>query len=589
MKKKDFGRVALITAGVLAGAFAVLHRAGKKNKEKNEAGIDDDNQYLNNSDARKNKQIVQHKPSDYECVWKPIIDKTLSFAGLVTLAPVYGVLSLAIVIDDPGPVLFKQKRVGKNKHFFQLHKFRSMKMSTPHDVPTHMLENPEQYIGRVGRFLRKTSLDELPQIWDIFVGNMSIIGPRPALWNQEDLIEERDKYGANDINPGLTGWAQINGRDELEIHDKAKLDGDYTKKVGKGGLQALIFDIKCFLGTFLSVLREDGVVEGGTGTIHSEYKYEYRDVDKEGIKPEDEYQTGMHREKTAPGLNIIAEKCGTDNRDLSCHHNVLIFGKGSYVGTHIKEHLEKFDYTVTELEARSDAWKNFDFGSYDVVYHVAGIAHMKETDDNAYLYYEVNRNLAYNVAKRAKYVGVKQFIYMSSMSVYGLEESRELITINTPTNPNTNYGKSKLQAEQKLQELEDDNFTVSLLRPPMVYGPGAPGNLGKLFKAVRKAHVFPTLNNERSSISIDNLSEGIKQVIEHGLAGVIILQDSAYRCTSEIIRNEMENEGVKVNFTSAFNPAVKALIGKVDAVTKAFGNLRYKLNNTNKYTGGSDE
>ena len=309
MKKKDIGKIVLITAGVLTGAFAVLHIAGKKNKEKNEAGIDDDNQYLKNSGGGKLNQIVHYETSVYERIWKPVIDKTLSFAGLVVLAPIYGVLSLAIVIDDPGPVLFKQKRVGKNKHFFQLHKFRSMKMSTPHDVPTHMLENPEQYITRVGRFLRKTSLDELPQIWDIFIGNMSIIGPRPALWNQDDLIEERDKYSANDINPGLTGWAQINGRDELKIPDKAKLDGDYIKKVGKGGLHALVFDVKCFLGTFLSVLREDGVVEGGTGELHKKQQYEYAGIDhSEMTFPEDQYQT------ETTNIEIIEKQKETRNK-----------------------------------------------------------------------------------------------------------------------------------------------------------------------------------------------------------------------------------------------------------------------------------
>lgn len=145
-----------------------------------------------------------------------------------------------------------------------LHKFRSMKMCTPHDMPTHLLENPEQYITSVGKILRKTSLDELPQIWDIFVGNMSIIGPRPALWNQCDLVEERDKYGANDVKPGLTGWAQINGRDELEINVKAKLDGDYTEHISFG------FDMKCFFGTIISVLKHEGVVEGGTGKMNKE-------------------------------------------------------------------------------------------------------------------------------------------------------------------------------------------------------------------------------------------------------------------------------------------------------------------------------
>ena len=195
---------------------------------------------------------------------KRAIDVSLSFFGLVLLSWLYLILAVAIFIDDPGPVLFTQKRVGIGKTHFKLHKFRSMKMSTPHDTPTHMLDNPEQYITRVGKFLRKFSLDELPQIWDIFVGDMSIIGPRPALWNQYDLIAERDKYGANDVKPGLTGWAQINGRDELEIPVKAKLDGEYVRKM------SFEFDCRCFLGTIFSVLKSDGVVEGGTGEIHKE-------------------------------------------------------------------------------------------------------------------------------------------------------------------------------------------------------------------------------------------------------------------------------------------------------------------------------
>jgi O-antigen biosynthesis protein WbqP len=145
-----------------------------------------------------------------------------------------------------------------------------MKMSTPHDIPTHQLENPDQYITGVGKFLRKTSLDELPQIWDIFIGKMSIIGPRPALWNQDDLIAERDKYGANDVKPGLTGWAQINGRDELEIPAKAKLDGKYTEAIKKGGFKAFAFDVRCFFGSIISVFKSDGVVEGGTGEINKE-------------------------------------------------------------------------------------------------------------------------------------------------------------------------------------------------------------------------------------------------------------------------------------------------------------------------------
>ena len=200
----------------------------------------------------------------YGKFFKRLIDIFLSFWGLVVLSPVFVLISLLIIIDDPGPVFFTQKRVGINKKFFKLHKFRSMKMSTPHDMPTHLLENPDQYITKIGKFLRKSSLDELPQIWDIFVGNMSIIGPRPALWNQDDLVAERDKYGANDVRPGLTGWAQINGRDELEIPVKAKFDGEYVENI------SFAFDCKCFFGTIFSVLRHDGVVEGGTGELHKQ-------------------------------------------------------------------------------------------------------------------------------------------------------------------------------------------------------------------------------------------------------------------------------------------------------------------------------
>mgnify|MGYP002510812943 CR=1 FL=1 len=204
----------------------------------------------------------------YEKVIKRFIDLVLSALGLIFLSWLYLILSIAIMISDPGPVMFSQKRVGIHKTFFQLHKFRSMKMSTPHDMPTHMLENPEQYITNIGQFLRKSSLDELPQIWDIFTGKMSIIGPRPALWNQDDLVRERDKYGANDVKPGLTGWAQINGRDELEISVKAQLDGEYTKKLKAGGMKAFLFDCRCFISTIFSVARGDGVIEGGTGEIH---------------------------------------------------------------------------------------------------------------------------------------------------------------------------------------------------------------------------------------------------------------------------------------------------------------------------------
>lgn len=217
--------------------------------------------------ARNMPAKPSYVPSFYTAHIKPVLDTILAFSGLLLLSPVFLVIVLAIVVDDPGPVFFTQKRVGKGKTFFRLHKFRSMKMSTPHDVPTHQLSNPEQYITRVGKFLRKTSLDELPQIWDIFRGKMSIIGPRPALWNQADLVAQREKYAANDVTPGLTGWAQINGRDALEIPVKAKLDGEYIVR------QSFLFDCRCFWETIASVLKHEGVVEGGTGQLHKQEQF----------------------------------------------------------------------------------------------------------------------------------------------------------------------------------------------------------------------------------------------------------------------------------------------------------------------------
>lgn len=197
----------------------------------------------------------------YRKFGKRLLDLLLSACGIVVLSPVYLLIAAAIKLDDPGPVFFRQKRVGIHKTHFEILKFRTMKMDTPHDIPTHLLDDPDRYITRVGHVLRKTSLDELPQIFQIFTGKMAVIGPRPALWNQYDLIAERDKYGANDVRPGLTGWAQINGRDELPIDVKARLDGEYVEKL------SFLFDLRCFLGTIVSVAKHDGVVEGGTGQL----------------------------------------------------------------------------------------------------------------------------------------------------------------------------------------------------------------------------------------------------------------------------------------------------------------------------------
>lgn len=200
----------------------------------------------------------------YQHYTKRLFDIMLSLLGLIVLAIPMVIIALIVKLDSPGPVFFWQKRVGIHKSHFMMPKYRTMRTDTPHDMPTHLLTNPDQWITRGGRVLRKTSLDELPQILCIFTGKMSIIGPRPALWNQYDLLEERDKYGANDIRPGLSGWAQINGRDELPIEVKAKLDGEYVQKM------SFLFDLKCFVGTVWKVAKREGVVEGGTGTTDQE-------------------------------------------------------------------------------------------------------------------------------------------------------------------------------------------------------------------------------------------------------------------------------------------------------------------------------
>lgn len=280
MDKKKAKKILGVSCVALGTAFIGLNIVAKKKKadsiydnepeEKNELEgkrviFVEDESYKENADGVRGylKEIGEsnYKASFYDKYVKRSIDVVLSFGGLVVLSPVMAAIALAIKMEDPGPVLFTQKRMGQNKQFFKLHKFRSMKMDTPHDVPTHQLENPDQYITKVGKFIRAHSLDELPQIWDIFIGNMSVIGPRPGLWNQDLLTAERDKYNANDIKPGLTGWAQINGRDELEIPVKAKLDGEYVKK------ESLLFDAKCFLGTVSKVGYDDSVVEGGTGEM----------------------------------------------------------------------------------------------------------------------------------------------------------------------------------------------------------------------------------------------------------------------------------------------------------------------------------
>lgn len=275
-----WGKILGITAALAGTTFVALTIAAKKNKSsstyenepeqknplegKRVIFVEDENDKINADGVKGHLKAcgdVNYKPGFYEKYIKRGMDIVMSFGGLVVLSPIMGAIALAIKIEDPGTVLFTQKRLGQNKKYFKLHKFRSMKMCTPHDVPTHMLDNPDQYITKVGKFIRAHSLDELPQIWDIFIGCMSVIGPRPGLWNQDMLTAERDKYGANDIKPGLTGWAQINGRDELEIPDKAKLDGEYVQNMG------IKMDAKVFLRSLHVLGGDDSVVEGGTGEM----------------------------------------------------------------------------------------------------------------------------------------------------------------------------------------------------------------------------------------------------------------------------------------------------------------------------------
>ena len=254
---------AVIFTGIFLGISAVAWKKGVKARKAEE-------------EASSSSKLLHR--TFYDLYVKRAIDIVLAFLGLVITAPLLLLVAAAIWIDDPGPVIFTQKRVGIHKTYFYIHKFRSMKMSAPKDVPTHLFENPEQYITRVGKILRRYSLDELPQLWDIFCGYASLVGPRMALWNQYDLVEERDKYGANDIRPGLTGWAQINGRDELEIPVKAAYDGVYTEKLTKSSISGFLMDMRCILGTIRPVMKAEGFVEGGTGSL---------DGDQDSQKPEE--------------------------------------------------------------------------------------------------------------------------------------------------------------------------------------------------------------------------------------------------------------------------------------------------------------
>lgn len=655
--KKRIGKILKVTAIGTGVTFLGLNMIAKKKKgdsvfekEKDQknpfAGkkvvfVEDESDEENADGVRGHLEAVgETKKSKgiYDRYIKRAIDVVLSFGGLVVLSPIYAGIAIAIKIDDPGPVFFTQKRVGQNKEFFKIHKFRSMKMSTPHDVPTHMLGDPDQYITRVGKFLRKHSLDELPQIWDIFIGNMSVIGPRPALWNQDVLIAEREKYHANDVKPGLTGWAQINGRDELEIPVKAKLDGEYVEK------ESLLFDIKCFLGTIGSVLSSDGVVEGGTGELTKAGVEDERDISPEkaaqqikaGAKVMGALSAAMlgmagivswifFRKDTTKSdkkkhtvvkrwvlLGTIFEsiaivfvnikgwvKMGDDFVNDSSeegektiqpvgnigYKKVLITGQGSYIGTAVERWLlkDKDHYQVDTLDMQDETWRDTDFSQYDVVYHVAGIAHAdvgNVTEEQKQLYYKVNTDLTIEVVERARQAKVKQFIFMSSMIVYsGCKEN--FITSETEPCPLNFYGDSKWRADQKIQEMDAENFKVVVLRPPMIYGKGSKGNYPQLAKLASKLPVFPIVKNQRSMLHIDNLCQFVKLMIDNEEHGVFFPQNGEYSNTSDMVQMIAEVKGhriIMIPFVGIFIKLLEKVPGKIGGLTiKAFGNSSYDM------------
>lgn len=588
MANKKLCKTLKIVAGAAGVAFVGMRFIAKKKKAdytyKNEPTernpfegkkvvfIKDENDAENADGVRGHLEdagISCSKESLYGKYGKRALDVALSFGGLVVLSPVYAAIALAIKIEDPGPVLFTQKRLGQNKEYFKLHKFRSMKVSTPHDVPTHQLESPDQYITKVGKFIRAHSLDELPQIWDIFVGNMSVIGPRPGLWNQDLLTAERDKYGANDVKPGLTGWAQINGRDELEIPVKAKLDGEYVQK------QSFLFDMKCFLGTISKVSHDDSVVEGGTGEMKkNSYNYSEGKSDKQLI-----------------GHIGFGE---TVEVDFNTKKKVLITGAGSYIGQSFIEYAQKHyhdNFEIEELDLMDESWKEKDFSIYDIIYHVAGIAHAdvgNVSEETKRKYYEVNTGLAVSVAEKAKREGVKTFIFMSSMIVYGESApygKRKVIDATTIPQPVNFYGDSKFQADVAVRELADDTYKVIVLRPPMIYGKDSKGNYRTLAKLAKKLPVFPNVDNERSMLYIENLCEFLCQVMllkpYHRNSVVLLPQNGEWTKTSDMVKVIAKASGKKITELQCLAPAVwigSKVPGKIGGlVNKAFGNNCYEF------------
>lgn len=586
--KSGFKKIIIVSGVVLETVFIGLSIAAKKKKgsfvyendpeQKNPMEgkkvvfVENENDKENADGIKGHLEAVgenNHVPGRYEKYVKRGIDVVLSFGGLVALSPIMGAVAIAIKIEDPGPALFAQKRLGQNKKYFKLHKFRSMKMNTPHDVPTHMLDNPDQYITKVGKVIRAHSLDELPQIWDIFVGNMSVIGPRPALWNQDLLIAERDKYGANDVKPGLTGWAQINGRDELEIPVKAKLDGEYASKMG------VAMDAKVFLKSLGVFGGDDSVVEGGTGEMKK------RSIGRH-------YADGKSAEELVGHIGF-GEKVEVDTEN---EKKVLITGAGSYIGETFRAYAgEYYDMLkVDTVNMLDSTWREKDFSEYDIVYHLAGLAHAdvgKVDDVTKAKYYLVNTDLAVEVCEKAKAEGVKEFIFMSSMIIYGdsapYGKSKIIDEYTVPGAVNF-YGDSKLQADVAVRSLADDNFKVIVLRPPMIYGRGAKGNYSNLAKLAKKLPLFPNVDNERSMLHIDNLCEFLCQIMLvkeiKEKAVVLMPQNAEWIKTSEMVKEIVEASGKKIRLIGGIMKLTILLGGKVPGkigkvVNKVFGNSCY--------------
>lgn len=562
MKKSTLSIAAGIVVGLAVGA-KVLNDREKRDPE-----------YTDDKTDRK----LCKEATVYERYIKRGIDVSAAFVGIVLTAPVVVVSSLLIYKEDPGSVIFKQKRIGINKSHFNIHKLRSMKQNTG-DIPTHLLskEDQDNMILKIGHFIRKSSIDEFPQFVDILRGRMSLIGPRPALWNQDDLIAERDKYGANDLRPGLTGLAQISGRDELSIEKKAKLDGEYRDAMRKGNMAGFIMDCKCFFGTIKSVLSSDGVVEGGTGSMTT------------GDKATNRHYTDNKTDQELIGNIGFGSFVEVDN---SAKKRVLITGAGSYIGLSFIEYAKQNysgNFDIEELDMLDGTWKDKDFSEYDIVYHVAGIAHAdvgNVSDETKQKYYEVNTDLAVEVAEKAKKEGIKEYIFMSSMIVYGESApygKKKVVTADTVPDPANFYGDSKLQADVAVRDLADDKFKVIVLRPPMIYGRGSKGNYPTLAKLAKKLPIFPDVDNQRSMLYIENLCEFLCQLMLvkefKQNATVLIPQNAEWTETSDMVKEIARVGGKEMKPMSILKPAVSAGVimpGKIGGlVNKAFGNNCY--------------